>query len=149
MPPDCLHCARIQTSPWPQCSEAMSRDQRASHAAVEFRPCRNRGVCVLDDRCDAVRRNHSSSLFLAKCAAHGGAAHAAVECVSGGAFPDSEAYSDYSQLVAWTGRNHLSTRAGLSGAYHKTRGRCGRGRGTIGGHRRAELSGPRRHPCGG
>ena len=75
--------------------------------------------------------------------------HTAAECVPGGAFSDSEAYSDYSQLVARTGRNHLSTRAGLSGAYHKARGRCGRGRRTFGGYRRAELSRPRRHPCGG
>ena len=112
-------------------------------------PCRLGGVCLLDNCHHAVRRNYSASLFLPKCAAYGGAAHAAAECVPGGTFSDSQAHSGYTQLVARTGRNYLPARARLSRAYYKARGSCGRGRGRVGGYRRTELSRPRRHPCGG
>ena len=61
----------------------------------------------------------------------------------GGTLSDREADSDCSQLVARTGRNRFSARAGLSCADHKARGSCGRRRRTIGGDRRAELSRPR------
>jgi CBS domain containing-hemolysin-like protein len=49
--------------------------------------------------------------FFAKCASHDVAAHALAESVSGGVLSVSEAYSDYSQLVARTGGHHSSTRA--------------------------------------
>jgi hypothetical protein len=70
------------------------------------------------------------------------AAHAAAESVPGGVVSGSEADSDCSQLVARTGRNHFSTRARLSSVHHKARGSCGRGRRSIGGYRRIELSRP-------
>jgi metal transporter CNNM len=41
--------------------------------------------------------------------------------------------------VAWTGRDHIPSRAGFSRVYHKTRGGSGGGRGRIGGYRRADF----------
>jgi metal transporter CNNM len=62
-------------------------DQRAPHAAIGYRPCWHRSVCLLDNRHHAVRRNYSASLFLAKCAPHGVAPHALLKVYQVGLFP--------------------------------------------------------------